>query len=128
MEKTDTWAAFGSEYLKAIEVASDEDEYAIVGVESKEEEGKVKLNLKLQRDEIEKLFGLNKTNLQAVQLECPNGPKESIGRVITFYKVDTQTPKGEPVKGLRLKFKPVKLEEPKEVDTDSAGLDENNNM
>jgi len=31
MEQNDTWARFGSEYLKAIEVSSKDDEYAVVG-------------------------------------------------------------------------------------------------
>lgn len=104
-DKTNTWAAFGSEYLKAIEVENNTDEYAIIGVDSKEEEGKTTLILKLQRNEIEKIFGCNKTNLQAVQTECPTGPKQAIGRIITFNKVQVTNPQTKQiVDGLRLCF------------------------
>ena len=122
MEKTDTWAAFGSEYLKAIEVEKDTDEYAIVGVESREEEGKgTVLILKLQRGELNKIFGCNKTNLYAVQEACPNGPKNAIGRVITFNKVKVTNPSTKQVvDGLRLVFK--QKAEPAQVDTDNAGI------
>ena len=126
-DKTNNWAAFGSEYLKAIEVVSDKDEYAIVGVDSSQENGREVLLLKIQREETEKLFGCNKTNLYAVQEECPNGPKQSIGRIVTFNKVDTTNPKtGKPTKGLRIKFKPKP--EPIEVDTEEAGIDKDGNI
>ena len=124
MEKTDTWAAFGNEYLKAIEVVSKDDEYAIVGVESTEEEGKGNvLHLKLERNGIEKLFGCNKTNLYAVQEECKVSPKQAIGRIVTFNKVQVQNPATKQiVDGLRIQFKPK--EEPKEIDTEDAGVNE----
>ena len=127
MEKTDTWAAFGSEYLKAIEVENDTDEYAIVGVDSKDEEGKTTLILKLQREELNKIFGCNKTNLYAVQQECPINAKEAIGRIVTFNKVKVTNPSTKQiVDGLRLQFKPK--EEPVEVDTEEAGLKDDSTM
>jgi len=104
-EKTDNWLAFGNEWLKAAEVANDTDEYVIVGVSSQEEDRGTTLVLEVERNEVRKKFGCNKTNLYAIQEECEDGPKQSVGRVITFYKVDTQKPNGERVKGLRLKFK-----------------------
>ncbi len=106
MEKTDNWTAFGSEYLKAIEVVSKDDEYVIVGVESKAEEGKGNvLHLNLERGELKKLFGCNKTNLHAIQEECPEGPKQAIGRIITFNKVQVTNPTTKQiVDGLRLQF------------------------
>ena len=127
MSKTDTWAAFGSEYLKAIEVENDTDEYAIVGVDSKDEEGKTTLILKLQREELNKIFGCNKTNLYAVQQECPINAKEAIGRIVTFNKVKVTNPSTKQiVDGLRLQFKPK--EEPVEVDTEDAGLKDDSTM
>jgi len=110
MEKTDTWAAFGSEYLKAIDVLNDTDEYAIVGVSSKEENRNGKkedvLHLELERGDLKKLFGCNKTNSYAVQVACPNSPKDAIGKIITFNKVPVQKPgTDEIVDGLRIKFK-----------------------
>jgi len=111
MEKTDTWAGFGSEYLKAVEVKSKDDEYAIVGVSSKEENGKQTLLLDLERNEEKKKFGCNLTNLYAVQQECPNSPKDCIGRVITFNKVQVQKPgTNEIVDGLRIQFKTDEVE------------------
>jgi len=116
-DKTSTWAAFGSDYLKAIDVLSDKDEYAIVGVESKEEKGKQVLCLNIERGELKKLFGCNKTNAYAVQQECPNSPKDAIGRTITFNKVKVQkVGTNEIVDGLRLQFKP-KTEEPEQDNT-----------
>jgi len=130
MEKTDNWAAFGSEYLKAVDVLNDTDEYAIVNVSSKEETRnnvtKEVLHLHLERGDFKKLFGCNATNTQAVQEAFPEGPKNAIGAVITFNKVDAQKPGTNPieiVKGLRLVFKPKEQTEPAEVDTDNAGLD-----
>jgi len=108
MEQNDTWASFGSEYLKAIEVESKDDEYAIVGYESREENGKTTLVLNLERGDIKKVFGCNQTNLYAVQAECPNKPSEVIGRIVTFNKVQVQNPSTkQTVDGLRLQFKPV---------------------
>lgn len=109
MEKTDNWAAFGSEYIKAIDVLSDKDEYAIVNVSSKKEKDTEVLHLHLERGELKKLFGCNKTNSYAIQQECINSPKEAIGRIITFFKVKVRKPgTDEIVDGLRLKFKPTK--------------------
>jgi len=111
MEKTDTWAAFGSEYLKAIDVLSDTDEYAVVAVSSREENGRAVLHLTLEKDGSEKLFGCNKTNTYAVQVECPNSPKDVIGRVVTFNKAQVNNPKtGELVDGLRIVFKKAEPE------------------
>ena len=123
MEKTDTWAAFGSEYIKAIDVLNNTDEYVIVGVDSREENGKETLILDIERGELKKKFGCNKTNGYAVQIACPNSPKDAIGKVITFNKVQVNNPKTqEIVDGLRLVFKPVEATEPSQVDTEEAGV------
>jgi len=108
-EKTSTWAGFGSEYLKAIDVLNDTDEYAIVDVDSKVENGKDVLHLHLSRDGFTKLFGCNQTNKQAVQEAFPENPNACVGAVITFNKVKVAVPNTEPaeiVDGLRLQFKP----------------------
>lgn len=127
MEKTDNWAAFGSEYIKAVDVLSNTDEYAIVNVSSKEETRnnvtKEVLHLHLERGELKKLFGCNATNTYAVQQECILSPKDAIGRIITFNKVQVTKPgTSEIVDGLRLVFKPKN--EPSDVDTDNAGIKE----
>ncbi len=126
-DKTSTWAAFGGEYIKAIDVLKDTDEYVIVDVSSKLENEKEVLHLDIERNGSKKLFGCNKTNTYAVQEQCPNSPKDAIGRVITFNKVDAQKPgTNEIVKGLRLVFKPIKVEEPTQVDTEDAGVIDGN--
>ena len=125
MEDTDTWAAFGSEYLKAIEVEKPTDEYVIVGVESKKEESKTTLVLSLERGELKKIFGCNKTNLYAVQQECPINAKQAIGRIITFNKVQVQNPQTkQTVDGLRLQFKQNDM--PKELE--DSGVEEDGTM
>jgi len=110
-EKTKNWAAFGGEWIKAADVLLDTDEYAIVGVDSKIEEGKGEvLHLIIERSGKEQKFGCNKTNMYAVQTECPESPEDVIGRVITFNKVKVQKPGTSPpeiVDGLRLVFKPA---------------------
>lgn len=130
-EKTKTWAAFGSEYLKAVDVLNDTDEYAVVGVSSKFENGRDTLHLHLERDGTEKLFGCNRTNAYAVQCAEPESPEKVIGRIVTFNKVKVAVPNTEPVEivdGLRLVFKPKAVTEPASVDTDDAGIDEDSTM
>lgn len=130
MEKTDNWAAFGSEYLKALDVLNDTDEYVIVDVSSKTENGREVLHLHLERNGSVKLFGCNKTNNYAVQQVCTDSPKQSIGKVITFNKVRVAKPNTEPVEmvdGLRLVFK-NNTAEPSQVDTQEAGITEGGEM
>ena len=130
MENTDNWAAFGGEWIKAIEVLNDTDEYVIVGVDSKLEEGKGEvLHLKIERNGKEQKFGCNKTNMYAVQVECPSGPKDAIGRVITFNKVRVAKPGTVPeemVDGLRLVFKAKS--EPNQVDSEEVGIQEDSTI
>lgn len=132
-DKSNTWAAFGSEYLKAIDVLKDTDEYAIVDVSSKDENRNGKnetvLHLTIERNESKKLFGCNKTNSYTVQCECPNSPKDAIGRIVTFNKVDVQKPgTDEMVKGLRIVFKEQETEEPSQVDTEESGIQDDGSM
>jgi len=128
-EKTKNWAAFGSEYIKAIDVLNNTDEYAIVNVESRFENNRDTLILDIERGELKKKFGCNKTNGYAIQVACPEKPEDAIGRIITFNKVKVQKPgTDEIVDGLRLVFKPVEVIEPSEADTDNAGLDSEGKM
>ena len=127
-ENTKNWAAFGGEWIKAVEVLNNTDEYVIVSVDSKTEEGKGEvLHLIIERNGKEQKFGCNKTNMYAVQQQCPQSPEDVIGRVITFNKVKVAKPGTEPaeiVDGLRLVFKPIKVEEPSQVDTNNAGVED----
>jgi len=116
MEAIKTWAAFGNEWLKAIEVEKPTDEYAIVGVEDQKEDTKTTLVLILERGELSKKFGCNQTNKQAVQLECPDSPEQAIGRKVTFFKVKVNRPgTTEVVDGLRLCFVKEGIEIPEET-------------
>ena len=106
MADTDNWAAFSGEWIKAIDVKSDKDEYAVVSVESQEENGRQTLVLEIEREGIKKKFGCNRTNTYAVQQACPNSPKDAIGKVVTFNKVTVNNPvTKQPVDGLRIQFK-----------------------
>lgn len=105
MENIDTWEAFGSKYLKAEDVKSNKDEYAIIAVTSKLENGRNTLILTTQRNAFQKLFGCNATNEMAVKAACPNTPKEAVGRVVIFNKVRTTNPQTkQEVDGLRIQF------------------------
>ena len=122
MNDTDNWDAFGSKYIKADNVANNTDEYAITDVTSQDEADKKTLILTIQRNGIEKLFGCNATNEQAVKAVCPDSPKQAIGKVITFNKVKTMNPNTKKeVDGLRLQFK---VTEPKE----ESGIQEDSTM
>ena len=125
METTDTWAAFGSEYIKAIDVLNNTDEYAIVNVSSKTETRnevtRDVLHLHLEKDngKLKKLFGCNATNTQAVQEACPISPKDAIGRKITFNKVKVQKPgTDEVVDGLRVQFVKIQSEVKESIESD----------
>jgi hypothetical protein len=109
MEEQYTWADFGGEWLKAIEVLNDKEEYVITGQELSQEKGKNVLVLELERNGKKKKFGCNKTNLLTVQKECPLNPKQAIGRVVTFTKVQVNNPITQQiVDGLRIHFKEKK--------------------
>jgi hypothetical protein len=119
--ETKDWAGFGSEYIKAIEVKNKTDEYAIVGVDSKIENGRKTLILEIERNGIKKIFGCNQSNLQAVQAVCPNSPEQAIGRIVTFNKVQVQNPNThQVVDGLRLQFKRRENDPQQELIEDSG--------
>lgn len=123
MNDTDNWDAFGSKYIKADNVANNTDEYAITDVTSQDEADKKTLILTIQRNGIEKLFGCNATNEQAVKAVCPDSPKQVIGKVITFNKVKTMNPNTKKeVDGLRLQFAPEL------IDTEESGIQEDSTM
>ena len=128
-KNTDSWKAFGSKYLKSENVTSKVDEYAITKVDSEDEDGKEILILTVERNGISKLFGCNATNEQAVRAICPESPKQVIGKVITFNKVKTTNPKThKEVDGLRIQFVERPKAEPKEADTNEAGIKEDSTM
>jgi hypothetical protein len=104
-ERTKSWAAFGNKYLRANNVTSDNEEFVVIGVGSINNNDKIQVVLKLQQGDVNKEFVCNDTNKRIVEEVAPNSPEETIGKIVTFSKVDTQKPNGTPVKGLRIKFK-----------------------
>lgn len=125
MSKTNSWKAFGSKYLKAENVENNTDEYVITKVVSENEDGKETLILTVERNEISKLFGCNVTNEQAVQAVCEECPDQAVGKIVTFNKVQVKNPITKlMVDGLRIQFKTDPVEEPVEVDTNEAGIEE----
>lgn len=125
-DKTKSWDNFGSDYWKAADVKSKEDQFVITDVTSIEENDKNTLILMLERNGVTKKFGCNATNNYAVQSSCPNGPEQAIGKVVTFNKVQVQNPATKTtVDGLRIVFATT---EPNEVDTEEAGIDSEGNI
>lgn len=103
MGDTDSWEAFGGEYLKAEDYTTG-DKYVIVGVESeRDQSGKAKMVLTLEKGNIKKKFGCNATNTNTLKAKA-NSPKDLMGEVIEFNIVDTQKPDGTPAKGMRITF------------------------
>jgi len=109
--KTDNWKAFGSKYLKAEDVTNNTDRYAIISVSSQNENGRETLILTLERDSIQKFFGCNATNEQAIRRACPDSPNQAIGKVVTFNKVKVTNPNTKQiVDGLRIAFEGIPIE------------------
>jgi len=98
-----SWDAFSGNYLKADEVKSEEDVYVCVKVETTGEGVDINPVLTLERNELKKLFTINKTNIKFLKAEGITMPLELIGCKICFKKVKVNNPKtGEEVDGLRV--------------------------
>lgn len=107
MADTKSWKDFGGQYLKAQNVESSSDQYVVVAVGSENRNEREVVILTLERECRKKLFGCNVGNEATVQQQCPVGPNQAIGRIVTFDKVKTQKPgTSEIVDGLRIKFVP----------------------
>ncbi len=106
MEKNkalESWDAFSGNYLKADEVKSEEDAYVCVDVQVSGEGVDVQPVLTLERNELEKLFTLNKTNIKYLKSQKIVSPRDLIGDKIYFKKVRVNNPKtGDEVDGLRI--------------------------
>jgi len=90
----DSWDGFISgDFLKAIDVNSDSDAYACIGVEQIDREGIPQVRLNLQRNEKDANFDLNKTNSKKLKELGVDSPKAVIGKKIYFKKVLVRNPK-----------------------------------
>ena len=129
MTNTNSWKDFGGKYLKAQNVTSEDDKYVIVSVGSETENDKTTLILTLEHDGVQKLFGCNTTNENAIQSVCVNSPDEAVGKVITFYKERVRNPATQQmVDGLRIQFPKQEIDEPSKADSDEAGINEDSTM
>ena len=88
----ETWDEFTmGNFLKAENVKSSQDWYAIVKCETVEQDGKFKLVLHLQRDEKDIKFTCNKTN--SIELKkYVSSPKSLPGYKIRFEKIKQRDP------------------------------------
>ena len=99
----ESWDAFSGNYLKADEVKSEEDAYVCTNVEVMGEGLDITPVLTLERNELPKLFSLNKTNIKFLKKKGIDVPLDLIGRKFYFNKVKVNNPKtGEEVDGLRI--------------------------
>ncbi len=99
----DSWDAFSGNYLKADEVNSEEDAYVCTKVEVSGEGVDIVPVLTLERNELPKLFTLNKTNIKFLKEKEMTIPKELVGHKLYFRKVKVNNPTtGEEVDGLRI--------------------------
>ena len=85
------WDAFTGASLKAEDVKSVKDEYVIVNLSHDEQDGRHKLILTLERNDIQKLFYLNATNTKIVK-DAVDSPKELHGKKVTFVKIKVNNP------------------------------------
>jgi len=90
----DNWNDFISgNFLKAIDVNSQEDAYVCVDIEQVDRDGVAQIRLHLERNEKEADFDLNKTNAKKLKDLGLASPKAVIGKKIYFKKALVRNPK-----------------------------------
>lgn len=90
----DSWDKFSGSYLKADMVKSDSDFFVCTNLNETEDDktGNPKLQLILERENIELMFDLNKSNIQILKDLKVLAPKDLIGKKIFFNKVMARNP------------------------------------
>lgn len=113
----ESWDAFSGNYLKADEVKSEGDAYVCTKVETSGEGVDIIPVLTLERNELPKLFTLNKTNIKFLKAAKITKPADLVGQKIYFKKVLVNNPQtGEEVDGLRIcQIEKVPTEQPAET-------------
>lgn len=103
-KELESWDDFISgNFLKATDVNSTEDAYAVVDIELAERDDKKNVRLHLQRNEKETEFDLNKTNSKKLKELGIESPKTLVGKKIFFKKALVRNPKtNAEVEGLRI--------------------------
>lgn len=87
----DSWDAFTGDVLKPENVKTKEEAYVIVDIHTEEQDGKQKLKLQVERNEIKKDFYLNATNTK-ILMATANTPKSLIGKKVYFDKMKVNNP------------------------------------
>lgn len=87
----DSWDKFSSNFIKAADVASENDAYVCIGVNQTEDDlPKVRLTLEMEENEYS--FDLNKTNIGKLKELKIESPRKLIGKKIYFKKVLARNP------------------------------------
>lgn len=87
----DNWDKFSSNFIKATDVASENDAYVCIAV-SQTDEDNPKVRLTLERNESEYSFDLNKTNIAKLKELKIESPRKLIGKKLFFKKVLARNP------------------------------------
>ena len=104
-DKLDSWDNFISDnFLKAIEVKSEEDEFVCTSINIfTDENNSQRPRLELERNKTKWIFDLNKTNAKKVSELGVQTPRQLIGKTIYFRKVLVRNPQtNQEVDGLRI--------------------------
>lgn len=99
-----SWDNFiGSKFLKAKDVASEQDAYVVIIANAIEDKGEVRLRLSLERHGQEFDFDVNATNSKFIQNAGIKSPAHLFGKKLYFKKVLTTNPSTKTeVEGLRV--------------------------
>ena len=86
-----SWDAFTGDVLKPQNVKNKEQAYVITAVNTEEQDGKTKLKLSLEHNEIKKDFYLNATNTRILMNNADN-PKKLVGKKLYCDKMKVNNP------------------------------------
>jgi len=98
----ESWDAFSGNYLQADQVKFEDDAFVCVDVDVAGKELEVQPVLTLERNELKKLFTLNKANIKFLKSQGITSPRDVVGHKIYFRKVKVNNPQGVEVDGLRI--------------------------
>lgn len=89
----DSWDSFSSNFLKAVDVQSEDDAYVCIKVdETEDRDGNLKVRLTLERGESEYSFDLNKTNISKLKELKVESPRKLIEKKLFFRKALARNP------------------------------------
>lgn len=92
-QRLSSWDEYVSgNFLKAVNVGSENEEFICTNVAEAEREGVKHLRLTLERDGNEWEFDVNKTNARKLQ-ESVDSPQKLVGKKLSFKKALVRNPK-----------------------------------